>query len=106
AVMFARGALGQPWIFAEAIKLYNPKAKLLVSTPESINDKIDIILQHLSAIVEFYGELHGVRLFRAYAHHYIHGWKNAAQLRNRINQLDNEKEIVSLFKEVLKHNEI
>lgn len=97
AVMIARGALSQPWIFTDIIKVYNPNAKILVDSPQTLQGKIDIILTHLSAIVSFYGEEHGVRLFRTYAQHYFHGWKNATQLRNRINQLDTAKDIESLF---------
>lgn len=100
AVMIARGALGQPWIFAETVKLYNTNIKLPFNTPNNLAEKIEIILSHLQDIVSFYGEPHGIRLFRAYAQHYIHGWKNAAQLRNRINQLNTSKEIELLFRKV------
>jgi tRNA-dihydrouridine synthase B len=97
AVMFARGALGQPWIFAEAIALYYPNIKRSVPLPKDIEEKTQIMLNHLQAIVNHYGEPHGVRIFRSFACHYVKGWENAAHLRNRINQLNTVKEIESLL---------
>jgi len=51
AVMIGRGALGQPWIFAEMLG-------------EEMPDKKQIMLNHLKSIHEFYGEDQGVKIAR------------------------------------------
>ncbi|MCX7919862.1 MAG: tRNA dihydrouridine synthase DusB [bacterium] len=99
AVMFARGALGHPWIFAEAIKLYNPSADLIFPVPQNREEQKQIIIEHFKAIVDFYGEQRGIRIFRAHACYYVKGWKDATQLRNRINQLNTIQEVISIIAE-------
>lgn len=100
AVMIARGVLGQPWIFHEMIKIYDPQAELEIEVPKEKHEITGIMLNHLSEVISLYGERHGVRLFRASAHHYIKGWKNAAQLRNQINLLNTFREIELLLERV------
>ncbi|MFB3896414.1 MAG: tRNA dihydrouridine synthase DusB [bacterium] len=100
AVMVARGALGQPWIFHEIIKLFDAQAELDIGVPTNKREIVSIMLYHLSDIISLYGERHGVQLFRAFAHHYIKGWKNAAKLRNQINQLNTLREIEALLERI------
>src|SRR5690606_23964361 len=80
AVMIGRGALGNPWIFAE---LAHEKAM-----PSPIERWQDVA-QHLQWHMEFVGdELKGVRRFRQHMIWYAHGIRNAAEFRRRVTVLD------------------
>lgn len=61
-VMIGRGAIGQPWLFAELVGERMPdKAQ-----------KWQIILQHVSLMHDFYGELGGLRVARKHVLAYLH----------------------------------
>jgi tRNA-dihydrouridine synthase B len=77
-VMIGRGALGNPWIFRELLGGAAP-------TPE---ERAEVVLHHLAAHVDFFGEpLGAVRSFRKHLGRYSHGLRGAASFRAEVNQL-------------------
>ena len=76
-VMIGRGALGNPWIFKEAISA-NYK-------PVSLEDKIEIILRHMDLLIAEKGERRGVQEMRKHIGWYLKGTKGIAPLRRLIN---------------------
>jgi tRNA-dihydrouridine synthase B len=87
-VMIGRGAIGNPWIFKEI------KAQRSVTKEE----KKEVILEHLKAMVEWYGE-YGVVLFRKHLHTYSKGYQGASEFRTKINKITSSKELLELVKE-------
>ena len=94
AAMIARGALGHPWIFDCANRKLNGESD--VQEP-AIEERKEIMKQHLAAMIEHYGENHACRLFRSHAHYYVDGWPNAARLRNQLNHLTSYQGLVEIF---------
>ena len=83
-VMIARGALGNPWIFREALALWNgqevPPAPLL-------GEKAALILKHFDLLLEEKGEYAAVREMRKHAGWYLKGIPGSASIRRQLNSI-------------------
>jgi nifR3 family TIM-barrel protein len=80
AVMFARGALGNPFIFDETRRLLEKKP----CTPPSPEKRIETALNHLKAFAAATGEETACRAMRAHFCQYLKGISHAAAIRARI----------------------
>ena len=96
AVMIARGALGNPWIFKEANELQKTGT---YNAPETEEIK-SLMAKHAQMLVEAKGEYSGIRQMRAHAGFYIKGIKGAAKIRARLNQSESLDELLSIIKEI------
>ena len=86
AVMIARGAMGNPWIFSG-------------EKPELPEIK-EVLSRHAIMLVEDKGEYVGLRQMRTHAGHYIKGIKGAAAFRARINTCETLDELLTIIKEI------
>jgi tRNA-dihydrouridine synthase B len=77
-VMIARGAIDNPWIFSE-IKHYLTTGELPL--PPSIEQRIDLLIEHLQLSVQYKGERTGVLEFRKHYSGYLRNLPNVAKLR-------------------------
>ena len=80
AVMFARGALGNPFVFAEAAALQRG----LPWTPPTSDDRIAAALFHLRALAAEMGEAAACRAMRAHFCRYLKGLPRAAVVRGKV----------------------
>lgn len=80
-VMIGRAAVGKPWIFYQ-----------LKHGVENISEekKKEIILEHYDASLKFHG-IHGAVMFRKLLHSYSKGYKGAAEFRDIVNRVSDEK---------------
>jgi tRNA-dihydrouridine synthase len=78
--MIGRGALGNPWIFRQALAMLRGEP----SQSPSLEDKEVIILRHLSMVVEMYGEAQGLKEFRKHIIWYTRGLRDNAYFRSRL----------------------
>jgi len=85
-VMVARGALGNPWIFREAIALWGGKP---APPPPGLEEKVDLIIKHFDLLLEEKGEYAAVREMRKHAGWYIKGIPGSAELRRKLNSITN-----------------
>lgn len=97
AVMIARGAQGNPWIFKRTIELL--KSGVLIDEPIP-NDKIKMALMHARMLIEYKGEYIGVRQMRAHMAWYIKGVKGASAIRDRINHCESYDEMAELLENI------
>ena len=67
-VMIGRGAMGQPWIFAQ----------LLGQPLPNLAERLDVIGRHLQMMHEFYGDEAGARIARKH----MQDTRSAGALRN------------------------
>ena len=89
-VMIARGALGNPWIFAEAKALWEGKEP--PKAPDA-NEKREMLEKHFCDLLELKGEYAAVREMRKHTGWYLKGMPGAAAMRREINQITDAQEL-------------
>lgn len=97
AVSIARGSLGNPWIFKQAQALLEKGA--LVSGPGR-QEIAKIMLEHLNASVEFYGERIGVVKFRKFFGWYTKGFRSTRPLREKASRLKTREEMAVIIESI------
>lgn len=100
--MIARGAEGNPWIFAQILHQLKTGEKL--AKPE-FKEVTEMMLRHARMQIEFKGEYTGIREMRKHAAWYTAGYKNSAKLRAKVCEVENYEQLEALFAEVLSYNE-
>ena len=102
AVMIARGAMGNPWIFREIMQAINKEDVIYPTAGE----KIDMCIRHLDLAVKYYEEIKAVREMRKHTAWYIKGLSNCTEIKSKINTKKNYVEVKQLlleYKEFLKN---
>lgn len=92
-VMIGRGALGNPWIFENTIRLFEGGEERIISQ----NEVIETALDHLALMIESKGERAGIAESRKHLGWYMKGIRGAAELRNRINTAEHIDEIRAIL---------
>ena len=82
-VMVGRSAIGNPWIFSR---------RELAQVP--LQERWDVIRQHLGRSVAFYGEKRGILCFRKHVVQYIRGLPGASQLRVKLLQHTTQAQVM------------
>jgi tRNA-dihydrouridine synthase B len=95
-LMIGRGAQGRPWIFRELGQILNPEQEIL---PLDKYELRDIMLDHLSELHWFYGDLIGVRVARKHLTWYCSSLANADEFRHRVVRVESASEQISLTKD-------
>ena len=85
AVMVGRAAQGNPWLFQE-INTYLATHQL-PATPTAA-ERSALMLEHLDALADFYGEFMGVKIARKHIGWYLQTQPNACTFRQTFNRLD------------------
>lgn len=84
-LMIGRAAQGRPWIFKE-INYYLKHGRYLPALHDNI--KNCILVDHLKALYDFYGEEMGVRIARKHIAWYCKEHTNTKDFRKNINQVE------------------
>lgn len=82
AVMIARGALGNPWIFKQTLELLQTGSY----QPVTVQERVAMALDHLERFRSEAGEAIAVREMKKHVAWYIHGVPGGAALRREANQ--------------------
>ncbi len=96
AIMIARGARGNPWLF-EQIGTYL-KEGILLPKPE-FGEVKEMILRHGALSVEYKGEFIGIREMRKHVAWYTTGYPGSSKLRNRVNEIETLEDLHRLLDE-------
>ncbi len=102
AIMIARGARGNPWLF-EQIQTYL-KEGILLPKPE-FGEVKEMILRHGTLSAEYKGEFIGIREMRKHVAWYTTGYPGSSKLRNRVNEIETLQDLRHLLDEYEKHAE-
>lgn len=92
-IMIGRGALGNPWIFENAIRLFEGMEERSIS----VNETVDVALSHLELMIGSKGEKAGIAESRKHLGWYMKGVRGAAELRNKINTAETLDEITEIL---------
>jgi nifR3 family TIM-barrel protein len=88
-VMIARGALGNPWIFREALALQRGEEKIVATAAE----RFTVAIQHFELFAANAGERIAVREMRKHLCWYARGLQGAARFRAVVNRLEERLEV-------------
>jgi tRNA-dihydrouridine synthase B len=95
AVMIARGAQGNPWIFRQARALIDTGERI---APPTDFERIDMAREHNAALLAFGGE-HVFARMRKHVSWYVTGMPGATFVRERANEAGSFREIDELLAE-------
>lgn len=88
-LMIGRGALGNPWLFAQ-IRAAFAGEEIPVPTPE---EKVDTALRQYDMMLAWKPKKVAVTEMRKHIGWYLHGLRGAAQLRDRINHMEDPAQV-------------
>ena len=91
-VMLARGAYGNPWLFAQLRAALEGKDIPIVTAEEKLRQ----IILHATALVGFKGEKVAIREMRSHASAYIKGLPRASEYREKFHKLETLREMADL----------
>ena len=91
AIMIGRGSLGNPWIFRDIIQEKEQ--------PVSGKEKWETIQKHIDLAIEDKGERNAIKEMRKHLAWYLKNLKNAAKIRDKINQLETKKDVIDCLSE-------
>ena len=95
-VLIARGALGNPWFFAQAAEVLAGKKP----TPVTLEERVRVVRLHAKLHVEQYGE-RGLVSFRKHLTWYFKGLPHAKLLRERLINVTTIADLDILMNEIL-----
>ena len=98
AIMVGRGAQGNPWIFKKIVRFLEDGTIVPDPSPE---EKIDTIIRHMNMLIDLKGERTGILEMRSHIAWYIKGMRDAAYTKQKIFQMTDKEEIISLLKSFL-----
>jgi len=102
-IMIGRAAIGNPWFFREVKHYFATGEKL---DPPTIEERIDVVRQHLRASVTWKGPRVGIFEMRRHYANYLKGIINIKPLRTQLVTMDTAEEIEEVLNNfILTHNE-
>lgn len=101
-LMIARGAQGNPWIFAQINYFLETGEEL---PKPSAKEMVDMVLRHAKMQIAFKGEFTGMREMRKHAAWYTGGYKHASRLRSLLNEVETYEQLEELLETFASYNE-
>lgn len=99
-VMFARGAIGRPWVFAQAARVLRDEEPGSDPPPEQ---RLGLALCHAQLMAQYVGEELAVHEMRAHLAWYTRGLPESKRLRERTNHVGSLRVLAELFTEYVVH---
>jgi tRNA-dihydrouridine synthase B len=95
-IMVGRGTYGRPWLIKElSDNLSGLDTKFNLSNEE----KLEVALMHYNLMIDYYGDVHGMKIARKHLSWYTKGLRNSAHLRATINVSEDINEVKDLIAE-------
>ena len=101
-LMIARGAQGNPWIFAQINHFLETGEERPKPSPKEM---VDMVLRHAKMQIAFKGEFTGMREMRKHAAWYTGGYKHASRLRSLLNEVETYEQLEELLETFASYNE-
>jgi tRNA-dihydrouridine synthase len=97
-VMFARGAIGNPFIFRDTLRLLTEGIQ---SPPTGLQDRVEAMRRQLLLLTQDKGERLACREMRKHASAYIKGLPHAAQMKQHLVRCERIADYESVFTQLL-----
>ncbi|MGB9694840.1 MAG: tRNA dihydrouridine synthase DusB [Caldisericaceae bacterium] len=94
ALMIGRAALSKPWFMKSCENFMADGSTFSLS----INEKLNIIIEHIEMEIEEKGEQVGVKEMRKFIQGYAYGMKGATHFRNKLNEALTREELLALVR--------
>jgi tRNA-dihydrouridine synthase B len=95
-VMIGRGAYGRPWLLAQAMNELGGKG----ARPEpGLDEQLATMLGQYDDMLSLYGTRTGVNLARKHVGWYTKGLHGSAEVRQRVNALDDPKQVIAVLRD-------
>ena len=88
-IMIGRAAQGRPWIFREVAHFLKHNEELAAPTLSEVKQ---LVLSHVTALHQFYGDYLGVRIARKHVGWYLRTLSDLSTFRAEFNRIDNTNE--------------
>jgi len=95
AVMIARGAIGNPFIFEEI----RARSEGRAYRPPEVAKVVEVMIEHLDREIELKGPHTGMMRMRKHFSHYLKGRPQVAELRKRIYQETERDAVVAILRD-------
>ena len=92
--MIARGAQGNPWIFAQILHEWETGEPL---EKPAMQEMADMMLRHARMQIEFKGEYVGIREMRKHAAWYTAGYHGASHVRRALSEVESYPQLEELM---------
>lgn len=102
-IMVGRGILGNPWLL-NRIYHYLQKGETLPSP--TVNEIKNMLLKHLTLLVQYYGEKAGVAISRKHVGWYVKSFYEAKKFREQYTKLNTLSETTNLINEYFSRIEV
>jgi tRNA-dihydrouridine synthase B len=94
--MIGRGAYGRPWLLGQVMSDLMGGG----TRPDpSLDEQLATMLAQYDEMLSLYGTHTGVNLARKHFGWYTKGLPGSAELRNKVNQIDDPKVVVAMLQE-------
>lgn len=100
-VMVGRGALGNPWIFAQINAYLREDSRLL--PPPGLAERLRVMVGHIQALCGCKGEYRAMREARKHVGWYLKGMRGAAEFRRRAGMLETFDGLLALVRDLYVH---
>jgi tRNA-dihydrouridine synthase B len=90
-LMIGRGAYGKPWLLGQVMHWLHHSSEI---AEPALADQLQLILEHYEGMLAHYGSDTGVKLARKHLGWYTKGLPGSAEFRNRVNFVDDPKEVM------------
>lgn len=97
-VMMGRGTLGQPWIIGEVDRALKTGGTF---TPIPLEQRMETAYEHARLLVNYRGEITGVREMRRHLTDYVKGFAGASQYRSRLTNVSTLLDVRQILDEIL-----
>lgn len=99
-ISVGRGLLGNPYLPAQIDEYLKTGKK---PKEKTLQEKIEILKEHLDEEIAFRGELNGIKFFRKFYPYYIKGIRDAGEYRGKLVTEENYDKITSILDEILQN---
>ncbi len=96
-VMFARGAMGNPFIFHQTRHLLTTGEEL---PPPTLEERLETLERHLTLLVEEIGEEAACRNLRKHAPLYLKGMPHASKAKQLVHQASTHAQYIEVFEQL------